>query len=85
MFNQIYRLTTDLAFLPDNQIVNVYTLVDQHEEEMSDEALEWCGRTYIGPRNERRGDRSLPRIKLQRLENLRKEECSAIAKWRGKT
>ena len=128
MFNQIYRLTTALAFVPADKIVDVYTLVleplvDGHEEEMSDEALDWCDyfcKTYIGSRNERRGDRRPPRIKLERwsqfdtinqekpyttnsvegfnsawnsnsilnstvwvtVENLRKEECSAIAKWR---
>lgn len=128
VFNQIYRLTTALAFVPANQMVNVYTqvlepLVAGNEKNISRRALEWCDyfcKTYIGARNERRGERRSARIKPERwsqynaiiegkpyttnsvegynsawnsscilnssvwvtVENLRKEESSAMARWR---
>ena len=118
-FNQIYRLTTALAFVPPNHVVDVFTdvlepLVDSKEEELSAESLDWFdyfSKMYIGARNDRRNERRPARIRPERwseynsimqegfngawnssciinstmwltVENFRKEECTAMARWR---
>ena len=73
-FNQIYRLTTALAFVPPNHVVDVFTdvlepLVDSKEEELSDESLDWFdyfSKMYIGARNDRRNERRPARIRPDR-------------------
>ena len=74
VFNNIYRLTTALAFVPPEKITEVFIgvlepMVEENEENLSEEALDWFEyftKTYIGAINSRTGVRRAAKIKPER-------------------
>ena len=74
VFNNIYRLTTALAFVPPEKILEVFIevlepMVDENEENLSEEALDWFEyftKTYVGAINNRTGVRRAAKINPER-------------------